>query len=181
MAFNLPKFSSTKFQHRTERVPVPTLAEFFDPDEKAEFVIRGLEGEELARAAEAPGVKQNLHALAAALTSAQGAEKARALREALGLSPDRLPEDLARRITQLHLGCVEPQLDEQAAAKIFRVAPVAAYELTNRINLLSGQGLRPGESKASGAMKASNPPSTSATPEAKCSTNSAPTASPTAT
>ena len=171
MPFNLKQFQKAKFDPRTETVPVPALSGFFGPGETPAFVIRGLTGEEMARCNEAQAKGRNLTAVVEALSGNGHAEKVHALRESLGLSDDNLPEDLARRIEILARGCVEPTLDQQAAAKLFKVCPVDGYNLTNKIQLLSGQGMRLGEYKPSGKTPASKPPCTSVTPEGACSTS----------
>lgn len=144
-AFDLERFQRVKFVPRTAEVRVDALAAFFPPDTPPIFVVRNLSGEEMARVAEAGSRRQNIAAALAAIASGTGGEKIQALRETLGLDSEQMPDDLARRIEQLAIGCVDPVLDAQVAAKVFRVAPVAGYELTNRINILSGQGMEPGE------------------------------------
>lgn len=145
MPFDLQKFNNVKFTPRTDVVPVPALTGFFPDGEKPVITIRGLTGEEFARVREAQEKNRNIILVLEALAGAGAEEKVQALRETLGLDPDQVPEDLARRIEQLSLGSVDPVLDVQAAAKIFRVYPVTGYELTNRITVLSGQGMQPGE------------------------------------
>lgn len=170
MGFDLKKFDKAKFEPRTEQVPVPALASFFGEGEKAEMEVRGLTGEEMARVNEAQSRQKNIQAVIEALAGDDSKEKVKAIQESLGLSDD-IPTDLARRIELLHLGCVDPQLDIQTAAKIFRVAPVDGYALTNQIQLLSGQGMMPGEHKASGKKQKSKQPAGSDMPEEKCSTS----------
>jgi len=166
MGFKLKEFSKAKFEARTATVPVPALAEFFGEGDKPEFTVRGLTGEEMARVNEAQSKSKNIAAVIAAIASQTQSEKVRGLKESLGLSDD-MPTDLARRIEMLALGCVDPVLDVQSASKLFKVAPVDGYNLTNEILRLSGQGMTVGEPKASGKTKASKAPSTSDTPEAK--------------
>lgn len=167
MGFKLKEFSKAKFEARTATVPVPALSEFFGEGDKAEFVVRGLTGEETARVNEAQSKAKNLQAVVAALAGKDQTEKVQALQESLGLSSDTIPGDLARRIEMLAMGCADPVLDVQAASKIFKVAPVDGYNLTNEILRLSGQGMTVGKPKASGKTKGSKAPSTLATPGAK--------------
>ena len=169
MGFDLKKFEKAKFEPRTENVPVPALKQFFADNEKPEFTIRGLEGEEMARVNEAQSKHSNIQAVIDALVGKASQEKVEALQKTLGLSND-MPSDLIRRVEILRIGCVEPKLDAQLAAKIFRVAPVEAYDLSSKIQILSGQGMRLGEPKASGKKQTSKQPSTSDTPEASSST-----------
>ncbi len=167
MPFDLKEFNKTKFEPRTAEVEVPSLAGFFAEDEKPVFVVKGLTGEETARVNEAQVKHKNLGAIVAALAGQDETEKVQALRESLGLSGESMPADLAKRIEMLAHGCVNPELDVQAASKVFRVAPVDGYNLTNKILQLSGQGMQQGKQKASGRTRKSKQPSTSETPEAK--------------
>jgi len=166
MGFDLKKFSKAKFEPRTEDVSVPALAGFFDEGEKPVFKVRGLTGEEMAKTNEAQSKAKNISAVVEALVGSNQNEKVSGLREALGMSEDTLPEDLAKRIEMLRYGCVEPALDLQTASKVFKVAPVEGFNLTNKIMILSGQGMTVGEHKASGKTRKSKQPSTSDTPEA---------------
>jgi hypothetical protein len=145
MPFDLQKFNDAKFVPRTDKVPVPALAKFFPKGEKPVITIRGLTGEEFARVREAQEKNRNIVAVLEALAGSGADEKVQALRETLGLDSDHVPDDLARRVEQLSVGSVDPVLDAQAAAKIFRVWPVVGFDLTNRITMLSGQGMLPGE------------------------------------
>ena len=167
MGFDLKKFKKAKFEPRTAIVPVPALSAFFGEKEKPVFTVRGLAGEEMARVNEAQNKQKNLAAVVAALAGQDQPEKIQALQESLGLSKDTIPMDLARRIEMLAIGCITPAIDEQVAAKIFKAAPVDAYDLTNRIQVLSGQGMIEGKPKASGKTKASGQLSTLDMPEAK--------------
>ena len=180
MPFDLKKFQKAKFEPRTETVKVASLASFFGEDDPV-FTVRGLTGEELARVNAAQSKAKSLNALVEALAGQDQHEKVKAIRDGMGLSEDDIPEDLARRIEMMVHGCVSPSLDAQAAAKLFRVAPVDGYAISNTITALSGKGMILGEPRSSGKTTTSKVPSTSDTPEEKCSTNSAPTDSPTAT
>lgn len=159
MSFDLKKFSKAKFVPRTEAVAVPALGAFFADEAKAEFKVRGLTGEEMARVNEAQAKNKNIAAVVEAIASSSQADKVRGLKDSLGLGGD-MPSDLVRRIEMLSLGCVEPELDIQAASKIFKVAPVDGYSLTNKITVLSGQGMTVGEQPASGKGKKSKQPAT---------------------
>lgn len=145
MPFDLQKFNDAKFSPRTDTVAVPAMAKFFPKGEKPKITIRGLTGEEFARVREAQEKNRNIISVLEALAGSGADEKVKALRETLGLDSDHIPDDLARRIEQLFIGSVEPVLDVQAAVKIFRVWPVVGFDLTNRITVLSGQGMLPGE------------------------------------
>jgi len=145
MSFDIKKFKKTKFEPRTETISVPSLAEFFSEENKPEFVVRGLTGEEFARVREAQAKYKNVSALVEALAGANQKEKIEAINESLGIGAEGLPEDMVRRLEMIQHGSVEPEIDLEAARKIFQVAPVTAYEITNKIQELSGQGMKPGE------------------------------------
>lgn len=170
MSFDLKKFNKAKFQARVETVPVPALAGFFTGGEAAEFKVRGLTGEEMARVNDVQAKNKNISAVIEAIASQSPNEKIQGFKSGLGLGDD-MPTDLVRRIEMLSLGCVEPELDQQSASKVFKVAPVDAYNLTNKITLLSGQGMILGEPPASGKNKKSKQHAISDTPGAKCSTS----------
>ena len=174
MPFDLKKFNKAKFEPRTEQVKVASLSAFFGDDDPV-FTVRGLTGEELAKVNAAQSKAKSLNALVEALAGQDQHEKVKAIRDGMGLSEGDIPEDLARRIEMMVHGCVDPALDAQAAAKVFRVAPVDGYALSNAITALSGKGMILGEQRPSGKTKKSDPPSTSDMPEGKCSTNSDPT------
>ena len=176
MAFDLKKFQKAKFEPRTETVKVASLASFFGDDDPV-FTVRGLTGEELAKVNAAQSKAKSLNALVEALAGQDQHEKVKAIRDGMGLSENDIPEDLARRIEMMIHGCVDPALDAQAAAKVFRVAPVDGYAISNTITALSGKGMILGNSPASGKTPKSKAPYTSDMPEGKCSTNSDPTSS----
>jgi hypothetical protein len=180
MPFDIKQFSKAKFSPRTETVRVPALAAFFGPDDDPVFTVRGLTGEELARAVQAPTKAKKLAAIVEAIAGNQESEQQSALRDLVGLS-DETPDHLAEKIEKLTMGTLEPALDQQSASKIFRVSPSTAYNLVFIIDRLSGQGQLLGEPQSSGATSTSSSPATSPTPEDDSSTKSSPTASPTAT
>jgi len=164
--FDKKKFAKAKFEPRIEEVSVPALAAFFDEGSKPVFKVRGLTGEEMARCNEAQAKAKNIGAVVEALVGSNQKDKVTGLREALGMSEDSLPEDLAKRIEMVRYGCVDPEFDQQGAAKLFQVAPVDGFSLSNKIMILSGQGMTVGEPSASGKTRKSKQPSTSDTPEA---------------
>lgn len=175
MAFDAKKFSQAKFVPRQENVGVSSeaLKAFFDEGDTPQFTVRGLTGEEMARANEAQNSQRqkNINALVNALAGTAEGDQVKQIRESLGLGQEELSADLARRLTMLQIGSVDPELTRELAVKVFNVAPVDAYELTNKIMVLSGQGMSVGEQKASGGKKKSKKPATSGTPEEKCSTS----------
>jgi len=139
MPFDVAGFKKAKFEDRTEKVPVPDLADWFEEGEEAAFVVRGLTGEELARCNEAASRNSNVSNLVEALGSNNAQEQIDAMREMLGVG-DSVPEDLAKRIEQLSRGTVDPDMDHEAAVKFAEAYPVEFYQITNKINELTGQG-----------------------------------------
>lgn len=172
MAFDAKKFDKSKFSTREKSVKVESVAlqEFFEPGEEMEMTVRGLTGEEMARCNDAKDRQKNVAAVLEALAGS-GHEKVQAIRESMGLADDSMPGDAAKRIEAIKIGCVDLGGDERLAVKLFKVAPVDAYGLSNQIFILSGQGMMPGEQKASGDKQKSATPVISDTPEGACSTS----------
>ena len=160
MPFDLTKFAAADFTARTEDVPVPDLAPFFGDGDPAVWTVRGLTGAELARVNEATDAAKNLEALAEALASPAGREKAGALRSLLGLADGAgadVPQDLVKRIEMLRAGSVAPVADRQLAVRLADVYPVEFYQLTNAITRLTGQGKILGKPAGSGETPESEP------------------------
>ena len=172
MGFDLKGFTKTKFKTRTMPVPVMSkaLCHFFKETDKKEFTVKGLTGEEMGRCETAhTRMKTILTGLEALIGS--GADNVKAIKDLLSLGGDDIETDVARRIEILCLGCVKPKLDIQAAAKITRVAPVDAKNLTNHILALSGQGMIPGGPQSSGDAETSGQVAPSDTPGENACTN----------
>jgi len=135
--FNADKFQRAAFEPRTETVEIATLAEFFGPDEKPEFQVRGLTASELHKAMEAGARNKSVDAVVKAISTSK--DQIAAIRAAIGLSAD-VPGEIAKRIEMLVAGCVAPKLDHAIAAKLAEVCPVEFYDITNKITGLTGQG-----------------------------------------
>ncbi len=151
MSFDIKNFKKAKFQSRIEAVSVPALESFFAEDDEKVFEVRGLTGEEFARVRESQEKYENVNSLIKALAGGANAdEKIHATCEMLGIGKDSVPEDLVRRLEMLQLGSVSPVIDLDTAKKIFKVFPVTGFELTNKIQELSGLGMLPGEQNACG-------------------------------
>lgn len=150
MPFNTTKFKKTKYQPRTEQVPVPDLAYLFDPGETPTITVQGLTGEQLANANESSTRNKQLSALVDAIASGNAQESAEQIKTALGLTTDKVPDDIAKRIEHLISGMVEPTCTREMAVKLFTVHPIEAYQLSNKILQLTGKGQTPGELRASG-------------------------------
>lgn len=139
--FDLEAFRACPITHRIEEVPVPRLAPFFSEGEPALWRIRGMTGEEIARARES-GARHKAVAVAiqAMVSQSQStADKVDAMKSILGFGTE-VPEDLAQRLDHLVFGSVYPAIDRNDAVRLFAMFPVIAYELTNKILVLSEQG-----------------------------------------
>lgn len=104
-------------------------------------MVRGLTGEEIARANETDARYRAVAAAVEALASSAAAksDQADALKTLIGCS-DQVPQDLAKRFDHLVFGSVSPQIDRALAVKLFASYPIVAYTLTNKILELTGLG-----------------------------------------
>jgi hypothetical protein len=170
MAFDSKRFLKTKFTARTEDVPVPDLAAFFPDDAKPVWKVRGLTGQELGRANEAAERNKNVAAILEGLASGAGKEQTEAVKELLGVGGST-PQDIAKRLEILSIGSVDPQCAPDLAVRLCEAYPVEFYQITNRINFLTGQGQMPGKQPPSGETPKSAPASPSDMPEGVFSTS----------
>lgn len=156
MAFDERAFLKAKAEPRTAKVPVTSLAGFFPEGEEAAFTVRGISGAELARVNEAVAKNKNLAAIVQALASqTSDPEK---LKELMGLSTTKQPDEIVKRLEMLTLGAVDPAVPMAVAIKIAEVAPAEFYLLTNEITRLTGEGADLGKPKPSGSEPTSVSP-----------------------
>lgn len=150
---DIQKFVNAQLSHREQSIDVPELAEFFAEGEKPVWVVRGLTGAELGRCNQAADNRQEItRALIAAM--AGDGDKATALRNALGVSEDEVPQDVSRRIELLTAGSVSPLLGQDnrdVVVKLAETFPVTFYSLSSAVLSLTGQGAELGKPKPSGA------------------------------
>jgi len=138
--FDVKKFMNTQFISREEDVPVPDLKDFFGPEEKPVWRVRGITGQELAVANET--VERNRRGLVAvvrkmvATLSVKDAEKVAGMVQ----DPERVTDEMAKRLEMFVLGSVEPAADMALAIKICKVRPIEFFEITGVINRLTGMG-----------------------------------------
>lgn len=156
MSFDKKKFDQAKFIDRTEAVPVPNLKAFYKEGEAPVWVVRGLSGEEWARANEAATKKENLLSYVEAV-AAGGKEQAAAIKEILGISGET-PAELCKRLDMFVAGSVDPKIDRPFAVKMAKNYPMEFYTLTNKIMSLTGMGREPGKPKGSGKTQESAQP-----------------------
>ncbi len=159
MPFDLTRFLRDDLRPRTVTVRVPEMKSWFGPDDDPAFVIRGLTGEEFYSVREAVQKRADFSAIASRILSGAGDAIADALDEFYGAVPD----EFARRVEVLILGCVEPKLDRRAAMRIFKHFPTTAHTIADAILRATGEGSVAGESNGCGETPASSMTSTSAT------------------
>lgn len=169
MGFDAKKFSKTKFQHRTEEIPVPDLAEFFPEGEAPVWKVRGLTGQELGMANEAADRNKEIVGIISGLTSRSDKEITEAVKQLIGVAGNT-PTDIAKRIEHLRMGSVDPVCTQELAVRLCETFPIEFYQISNAIVRLTGQGQMPGKQKASGTTERSDPASPSVFPEADSST-----------
>lgn len=141
MSFDLERFRSAVLSPRQATLPVPDLAAWFADGETAEWTVRGLTGEEIARSNDNPSRAGTIAAAIQALANgaALKADQTEAMQTLLGYGAD-VPEDLAKRFDHLTYGSVAPAIDRPLAVRLFAAYPVVAYQLTNKILELTGMG-----------------------------------------
>lgn len=144
MAFDKDKFLQTSFKHRTDPVPVPDMAEFFAEGSKAEWIVRGMTGQEVGRCAEAATKREAINLLVSGLMSTVTQETVEAAKDVLGIGKDT-PVDIAKRIEHLVTASVDPVCDLDLAVKVCEAYPIEFYQITNRIMELTGKGQVPGK------------------------------------
>lgn len=151
MAFNFERFmqDAAGLSARTEKIPVPDLKHWFEEGEEAVWEVKGLTGEEWARANDITGRLDMYRAVIEALASEVRASQTEALKTMMGVSD--VPQDLAKRFDHLVFGSVYPKVSRENAVMIFRLYPYVGYLLTNKILELSGQGPDLGKLQCSSA------------------------------
>ena len=141
MSFDLDRFRFASLAPRQAAIPVPDLAFSFPEGELPVWTVRGLTGEEIARANSASQryalVANAVEALASA-AAAKG-DQVDALKTLIGYGTET-PEDLAKRFDHLVFGSVDPAVDREMAVKLFASFPIVGYTLTNKILELTGLG-----------------------------------------
>jgi hypothetical protein len=138
MAFDYKGFEQARLVPRSKKIPVEELAEWFC-DGPAVWEVRGLTANEIARANEAEVNNRRVSAITEAIASGSRKDIVEEIRAATGKTTETRP-DLARRLSLLELGSVEPQCSEEMAVKLGQSFPTQFYLLTNTILELTGQG-----------------------------------------
>jgi hypothetical protein len=148
MAADLQKYLQAALTPRVSEISVsaPEAQTWFGKV----WTVRGLTAAELARSREAGERNDQLKALVTAMAGA--GDKAKAIRDSMGLNDDDVPSDISRRIEMLTAGSVDPKLgpdNRDVAVKVADDFPTLFYELTNRILELTGSGSELGKPKRS--------------------------------
>lgn len=146
--FNSKAFMRQQFEARTDNVPVPELAAWFDEESNPVFIVRGLTFEELSKADAAADNSKTMLNLVASLTTKDGKAIAEGIKDAFGVGQET-PTNMIKRINHLVMGSVQPEIDEQFAVKLASTFPVEFTQLTNKIVALTGKGFEPGKPKGS--------------------------------
>jgi hypothetical protein len=137
--FNTNKFMQTDLVAREIDVPVPDLKDWFDKDDKPVWKVRGLSGSEMAKSQESATKSKNILAVIESITGNAKKEKVEALKELLG-TDDSVPVELAKRMEQLVMGSIEPEIDLSLAVKLSQHHPVTFMQITTEILKLTGLG-----------------------------------------
>lgn len=152
MAFKSKEFVAQRLIPREETVNLPDMATFFDGDPV--WLVRGLTGQELGKANVAAEKNREIRAILEGLSSKNSKRIADAVHNLV--DPD-IPADVAKRISMLQIGSVDPVCTEEMAVKICREFPVEFFTLTTKILELTGKGHTSGESKPFGMIEKSEP------------------------
>jgi NADPH-dependent glutamate synthase beta subunit-like oxidoreductase len=141
MGFDVAKFETATFEDRTESIPVPILARFFDEGAEPVWVVRGLTGMECALAKQAVRASKNLEvAVESLLEGKLNKKNIKELKAALGFSSDNVPEELVQRYTWIECGSVNPVCSHEMAMKLAVNFPEDFFDITNKIMGLTGDG-----------------------------------------
>jgi len=139
MGFNSNQFTKQKFEHKTEKLKVEVLADWFGKDEEPIWEVRSLTGSEFVKAQEAQAKNKNLAVLAEALVAGSDKDKVKALKQMVGTTDD-VPGELAKRMEMLVFGTVNPEIDMTVAIKLAEYFPSDFMILTNKIINLTSLG-----------------------------------------
>lgn len=164
MPFDAKKFKKTRYVPREGDVPVPDLKPFFEEDEPAVWRVRGLTGYELGRARESVASNKTIAAVVEGLASRIPKEVKEAISGLIGNGTET-PQDIAQRMHILALGSILPKLTDETGAEdmdtviqLVTAFPIEFFQITNKINELTGLGHVPGKPQASGEAKKSEQP-----------------------
>jgi len=150
MAFKTKEFKKTKFAYRTEAVQLPNtdLNQWFDGS--AEWIVKGLNGNELGHCKEmAERNRKTINTLIETLSKESTEGVINTVEYFTGLDGS-VPMDIALRIELLIAGSIDPVCDTELAVKLNMTFPTEFQILTKKIMRLTGLGYEPGKQKPSG-------------------------------
>jgi len=137
MSFDLDRFDKAELVPRTKRVEVPALKPFFSKSAKPEFLVRGLDVNQLYRATNAEQ-QRTLETRLLKVVAENSRRPEEILKEIS--ENEETPGENAKRIEMLVAGCVEPELSLSRAVKLAQAFPIEFIHLTNEITSLTGLG-----------------------------------------
>lgn len=138
MPFDIGRFERDEFKPRVRKIELTALKDYFGPDEKPEFTVRGLEASELQVAIDAQKRSTPVESLVLALAKVPA--DVETIRQAIGLPSKETPGEIAKRIEMLTAGSVAPKLEQGVVVKLAATFPIEFYQLTNAIIELTGLG-----------------------------------------
>lgn len=141
MSFDLERFRAASLSPREADVRVSDLTHWFGDGADPVWRVRGLTGEEVARANEASARHELVANAVEALSAAarRDGDQVEALKTLIGYGTET-PAELAKRFDHLVFGSVSPKIDREIAVRLFRAYPHVGYHLTNKILELTGLG-----------------------------------------
>lgn len=148
MAFESSRFLATQFIPREDDVPVPDLKEFFGGEDPV-WRVRGLTGFELGKVEEVKRRNKQIENILEGIVSAGSKKQIAAVKKLVGNTKDAT-DDVAKRLELLVIGSVDPVCDLELSKKLLTAFPIEFFDITNRINILTGKGHIPGKAKPSG-------------------------------
>ena len=148
MSFNVDKFLSAKFKRIEKSIDVPDLKDFFEEGEKPVWIVRGLTGIELGKMAEAVKANKTKADIVEGLMSGETRKLIDSMKSMIG-ADSNAPDDIAKRLSQITLGSVNPVCNQQLAVRLCEFYPIEFYQITNEITLLTGRGYELGKHKHS--------------------------------
>lgn len=150
-SFDNAAFMRAEYEARKEKVKVSALADYFPEGAAPEWEVRGQTASEIAQAMDAVSSSKSIDAIITAI--ANTANQIDEIKKAIGISDD-VPDDVAKRLTQLVTCSTSPEIDMPLAVKLAEVFPIEFFILTNTIVKLTGLGMDIPKSKPSGKTKA---------------------------
>jgi len=152
MAFNVQKYQSAKSKHRQTSIKVPDLAAFFDDDDEAVWVVRGLTFNEMSVCTSRAESSERFAEIANALLNKglEDKEASENLKEALDVNENQPTTHTKMRLQYLQMASISPLINSDISLKLSEVHPIIFKQLTDEIITLMGRGQDVEKPKASG-------------------------------